>query len=135
MEKRKNTKDNKKLILAAVALAAIVAIFLGVYFATRPQSAQGAKTFTVTVIHKDGTGKDFTYHTDEEYLGAALVAEGLIQGENGMYTTVDGETADWDADNSYWAFYVGEAYASAGIDQTPVKDGDTFKLVYTVSRG
>ena len=68
---------NKKIILALVALVVLAAIVLGVYFATRPQTAQGAKTITVTVVHADGSVKDFTYHTDEEYLGAVLVAEGL----------------------------------------------------------
>ena len=32
----------------------------------------------------------------------------------------------------YWAFYVGDEYASLGVDQTPIADGDSFSLVYTV---
>lgn len=127
---------NKKLWIGVIALVAVIAIFLGVYFATRPQTTAGAKTYTVTVVHADGSSKDFTYHTDEEYLGAALLAEGLIAGDDGAYglyvTTVDGEVADYDKDGSYWAFYVGEEYAQLGIDQTPVNDGDSFRLVYTV---
>lgn len=128
---------NKKLILAVVALVAVAAIFLGVYFATRPETTQGAKTYTVTVVHGDGTSKDFTYHTDEEYLGDALVAEGLISGSDSEYglmvDTVDGETASWDADQAYWAFYIGEESAMTGVSTTPVNDGDSFKWVYTVS--
>ena len=39
-------KINKKLILTLVALVAVVGLFLGIYFATRPQTQQGAKKFT-----------------------------------------------------------------------------------------
>lgn len=127
---------NKKLILAVVALVVVAAVLLGVYFATRPKTTQGAKTFTVTVIHADQSEKTFTYHTDEEYLGAVLMAEGLVQGTEGQYglmiDTVDGEKAVWEESGAYWALYVGEEYAMTGVDQTPVNDGDSFKLVYTV---
>ena len=127
---------NKKLILAVVALSAVVGLLLGVYFATRPETSQGSKTFTVTVVHKDGTEKEFTYSTDEEYLGAVLVAENLLQGDQGEYGlmihTVDGEKADWNVDQSYWALYIGEEYAVTGVDTTPVNDGDSFRLVYTI---
>ena len=57
-------------------------------------------------------------------------------GEEGPYgltiSAVDGETADWNVDQSYWALYIGEEYATTGADSTPVNDGDGFKLVYTI---
>ncbi len=127
---------NKKTILALIALVAVVAVFLGIYFATRPETVTGAKQITVTVIHKDGTEKSFTCHTDEEYLGPVLLAEQLVEGEMGPYglmiSAVDGETADYDVDQSYWAVYVGEEYAMSGADAIPIADGDTFRLVYTI---
>ncbi len=123
---------NKKMLLAVVALVAVAAVLLGVYFLTRPQTQAGSKTVTVTVVHGDGSEKVFTYHTDEEYLGALLVQEGLIQGENGMYTVVDGEEASWEKDNAWWGFYIGEESAMQGADTTPIADGDHFKWVYTV---
>lgn len=126
---------NKKQIIALIAFLVVVAAVVGIYFATRPQTQEGAKEITVTVVHKDGTSKDFTYRTDEEYLGPVLTAEGLIVGEGGMYNTVDGETADYAADQSYWALYVGEEYAMQGADETPIADGDVFKWVYTVYQG
>lgn len=127
---------NKKWILAAAALAAAAAVMLGVWFVTRPDTQQGAKAITVTVVHKDGSSKDFHYDTQEEYLGPVLLAEGLVEGENGPYglviSVVDGESAVWETDKAYWALYVGEAYATSGADTTPIADGDTFKLVYTL---
>ena len=127
---------NKKLIIALVALVAVVGILLGVWFATRPDPEEGLKSFTVTVVHANGNAREFTYHTDEEFLGAVLSEEGLINGVDGpyglMFDTVDGEKAVWEENSAYWALYVGEEYATLGIDSTPVNDGDTFKLVYTI---
>ncbi len=124
---------DKKLIIALIALVAVAAVMVGVLLITDPFASQGTKTFTVTVIHGDGTEKVFTYRTTEEYLGAVLYAEGLIveSASAGMFDTVDGEKAEWNVDQSYWAFYIGEDYAATGVDTTPIRDGDTFKLVYT----
>lgn len=127
---------NKKVLIAAGALVILAAILAGVYFAARPATQAGTKQITVTVVHADGSEKQFQYRTDEEYLGPVLLAEGLVQGENGPYGltiyVVDGEQADWNENQSYWALYVGEEYASTGADTTPVRDGDSFKLVYTI---
>ena len=127
---------NKKIVLAIIALVAVVGILLGVYFATRPETQQGSKEITVTVVHKDGTEKEFVCHTDEEYLGAVLVAEEIVvgeQGEFGMYFNVaDGETADYSVDGGWWQVFVGEEAAIVGADSIVIADGDTFRLVYTI---
>ncbi len=127
---------NKKLLLAIVAFVAAIAIFAGVYMTTRPAVSEGSKAITVEVVHKDATSKTFEYQTDEEYLGALLLAEGLIEGEEGQYglyvTKVDGEEAIYEVDNSYWAFYQNGEYAQQGVDTTPITDGDSYSLVYTI---
>ncbi len=126
---------NKKMIIAAVAFVAAIALLLGVWFLTRPETAPGAKAYTVTVIHADGSEKVFQYTTDAEYLGDALLAEGLISGEEGPYgltlLTVDGEDAVWDVHHAYWCLLIGEEYANTGVSDTPVYDGSVFTLVYT----
>lgn len=127
---------NKKILIAAIVIVALIAVMVGVYFAARPAVAEGAKTISVTVVHADGSEKQFQYRTDEEYLGPVLLAEGLAEGEDGPYGltiyVVDGEKADWNENQSYWALYIGEEYAATGADSTPVKDGDSFKLVHTI---
>lgn len=127
---------NKKVWLGLTALVLVAALMLGVYLGMRPETQAGEKQFTVTVVHKDGTEKQFVYGTDAEYLGAVLLEQGLIQGEEGPYglmiSAVDGETADWNVDKSYWALYVGEEYATTGVDLTPVTDGSEYRLVYTI---
>lgn len=129
-------KKSTKLILAVVALVVVIAALIGVYLATRPQTSEGAKAFTVEVVHADGTSKTFSYRTDEEYLGAVLLAEGLIQGEEGAYglmiLEVDGERAVWEENGAYWAIYVNGEYGMTGVDTQVITDGDAFALEYTV---
>ncbi len=45
--------------------------------------------------------------------------------------TVNGMVADWDKDQAYWAFYVGDEYASVGVDRINVTQDAVYKLVYT----
>ena len=129
-------KKNGKLIAGAAAILVLAAVFAGIWSATRPATSEGAKTITVEVVHKDESSKTFTYHTDVEYLGEVLQSEGLVKGEQGDYglymTEVDGEAAVYETDGAYWAFYQDGEYASQSIDQTPISDGDSFSLVYTV---
>ena len=126
---------NKKLIVAAVALVVCIAVVLGIWMVSRPETAAGTKAYTVTVVHSDGSEKGFSYTTDAEYLGDALLAEGLIAGEDGPYgltlLTVDGEDAIWEVHTAYWALFIGEEYATTGVSDTPVYDGSAFKLAYT----
>lgn len=127
---------NKKLLYVLAALVTVIAIMLGVYLMSSPETAEGLKEFTVTVVHADGSTKEFTYTTEEEFLGACLLAEGLIAGPEEQYglviETVDGEDAIWAENGAYWSLYIGEEYATTGVDTTPVNDGDSFRLVYTV---
>ena len=127
---------NKKLIIAVVALVAVIAVMAGIFVATRPEPVAGGKNITVTVVHKDGSEKVFQYATDAEYLGEVIVAEGLVNGEEGPYglyfDTVDGETADWNADQSYWSILIGEEYATIGADGIALTDGGAYSLVYTI---
>ena len=128
-------KKHTKKLLAVGILLCVVAVFAVIYGLTRPETAIGSKEITVEVVHGDGAVAEFAYQTDAEYLGEVLIEDGLIEGEEGAYglyiKVVDGERADYDADGAYWAFYQGEEYATQGIDQTPIYDGDSFRLVYT----
>lgn len=128
-------KKNGKLLCGILCLAAVMVLFFDIYSATRPAVTQGSKSIVVQVVHKDGTIKELTYHTDGEYLGTVLQEEGLIQGEMGQFglyiTEVDGERAVYEEDAAYWAFFQGEAYASQGVDLTPITEGSRYSFVYT----
>ena len=94
----------------------------------------GAKTLVVEV--EAGEEKiSFTLQTDKETVGEALLEHGLIDGENGAYglyvKIVNGITADFDVDQSYWAFYINGEMAMTGVDMTPIEEGVVYKLAYT----
>ncbi len=95
---------------------------------------QGEKTVVVEVKAEEKT-VTFTVKTDAKTVGAALLEHKLIAGdesEYGLYVkVVNGMTADYDADQSYWAFYVNGEYASTGVDSTDITEGTTYQLVYT----
>ena len=92
----------------------------------------GSKTITVTVEHIDGTKVKFTIKTDKSILSDALTEHNLLEGEDsefGLYVKkVNGITQDYNVDKSYWALYIDGEYALAGVDSTPIADGDTFTM-------
>lgn len=129
-------KKRIALLLALIlALSMTACAFGGNENPHNDEDSQTKKSFTVTVVHSDGTTKDFSYETTEKYVGPVLQKAGLIEGNKGQYgleiTKVDGEKAVYAEDKAYWAVYEGEEYALQGIDSTPVVDGRVYKLVYT----
>ena len=89
---------------------------------------EGAHSFTLEITDADGKTITATVNSDEKTLGAALGKLNVIQGENGLYTTVNGVTYDYNADHAYWAFYVNGEYAQVGMDDTEIVDGTVYKL-------
>ena len=95
---------------------------------------EGAKTVTVKVVVEDKS-VTFTLKTDAANLGEALLAHGLIAGEESQYglyvKVVNGITADYDIDQSYWGFTKGGEYMMTGVDGTEIADGEAYELTYT----
>lgn len=100
---------------------------------TTPEETSVAKVkFTFVVVDKDKNETTFEISTDKATVGEALLAENLIAGEEseyGLYVkTVNGITADYDVDQTYWAFYIDNEYAMTGVDSTPVEAGKTYSF-------
>lgn len=97
-------------------------------------SAEGGKTITFTVVHKDGSSKDFTIKTDADNLRSALEQEKLVEGEEGDYglyvKTVDGETVD-DANEEWWCLTKGGEQVNTGVDDTKIADGEAYEFTFT----
>ena len=87
---------------------------------------EGSKQFRFGVVDLEGKETWFEIHTDEEMVGAALLALNLIEGEEGPYglyvKAVNGITADYDKDKVYWAFYVNDDYGATGVDMTKIEE-------------
>ncbi|MCI6054242.1 DUF4430 domain-containing protein [Dysosmobacter sp.] len=124
----------KKLLIGCGALVLACLLAAVLYIQTRPETAEGAKTIDVVVVHGDGTEAAFQYQTDAEYLGEVLVENELVEGTESAYglfiTTVDGETAD-DSLQQWWCITRSGEMLSTGADQTPIADGEQYELTLT----
>jgi hypothetical protein len=93
---------------------------------------EGSKTVNVTV--KAGDDEiTFTIHSDERYLGDALLEHGLIDGDMGEFgiyvKKVNGILADYDIDKTYWGFYKSGEMMMVGVSGAEFADGDSYELV------
>lgn len=92
----------------------------------------GSTKFSLTVVDQEGSETQFEIHTDKTTVGEALLELGLIDGEEseyGLYVkTVNGITADYDTDGTYWAFYINGEYASSGVDSTTITEGESYSF-------
>lgn len=130
--------SNKKKILGIGLVVLLIAALTLVYFTFREKPVEGSKAITIEVVNSEGKSTKYELKTDAEYLRQAMAeADGLefsgTESEYGlMVSTVNGETVDYSINQSYWGFYVNDAYCNYGIDTQPVEDGDAFKIVYTI---
>lgn len=133
-----NKKSNKKIIIAGVIIAALIAIFAGVYFLLAPKASAGSKSITLTVIDDTGAETVYDVNTDAEYLVEVFdEVDGLtVEGEDGDYglyiNTVNGLTADFNTNGAFWSVYVNDEVGMNGASTQPVVDGDEYSLVYEV---
>ena len=127
-------KRTRNIIIAAAVLLVLVAGALLAWQLNKPVAQEGAKKLVVTVVHGDGSGKDFAIATDAEFLRGALEEQNLIEGsesEYGLYVTaVDGETAD-EAAQQWWCFTKDGEMLMTGVDTTPIADGEHYEITLT----
>ena len=93
---------------------------------------EGDTEFDFTVVDAEGNEISCTILTNEETVGAALLNLGLIAGEDseyGLYVkSVNGITADYDKNGTYWVFYENDQYAMAGADTTAIVPGTEYSF-------
>ncbi len=140
-------KTMKALLLgAALALSSVFCTGCGADGTQRDSSAsvwdsalytedrelgEGALTLKVEVAAEEKS-VTFTIHTDEDTLGAALIENDLVSGEEsefGLYIKfVNGIEADFDKDGSYWSLSKDGEYLMQGADSTAIADGEHYEL-------
>ena len=128
------------VLIAAMALLTTACDNFNLKFWETPQETTASeseapiakKSFIFIVVDKDGKETTFNLSTDKATVGDALLAEGLIEGEPGAYglyvKKVNGIVADYNVDQTYWAFYINSEYALTGVDTTPVEEGATYSF-------
>lgn len=100
---------------------------------------EGSKMVDVYVTAADKSVK-LTVKTDEEKLGAALLALGIIEGDMGEFgiyiKVVNGMTADYGVDASWWGFNKvlpdgTRETMMTGVDGVTISDGEAYELIYS----
>lgn len=138
----KKTQFTKLLsVLLCIVLIAAMALLAGCNDNTTTsnpvssgitETPKTEKSFTFVVVDADGKETSFEITTKKATVGEALLAEGLIAGDDDQYglyvKTVNGITLDFEKDGMYWAFYVNDQYATAGVDTTEIVDGETYSF-------
>ncbi len=129
-------KNKKTTIVAVIVLAIAAAVMAVCWFAFKPGTIEGAKELTILVTHGDKSTNTFTVKTDAEFLGQALVEEGLIEGsieQYGMYIkAVDGEFCD-ESQQQWWGYTKGGEMVNYGVDMCPIADGEQYE--FTLNTG
>ena len=127
----------KRNIIAVTGFVLLLIVVFSVWYFNRPVAVNGSKTITLEVIHGDGSTASFTVSSEAENLRAALEqVDGLIEGEESAYglmvSTVDGETADYARDQSWWCLTRDGEWIDTGVDSTMISDGEHYEFTYTV---
>lgn len=119
-------KVKTSLVMAAITVMMTLALV----------GCQGKKAVTIEVVDQTGVSTVYEVKTDEEFLYDAIMNDSEInlEGEEGDYgfyiIAVNGVTADYNVDASYWSLYVNGNYGQVGISEQIVNDGDSFALKY-----
>lgn len=100
------------------------------------ESSEAAAEATFTVVDADGNSTEIALSiTEGEKLSDALVAAGVISKEEaaaGFVTTVNGVTADYNADGAWWCLTdaAGEM-TTVGVADIELHNGDSYAFTYT----
>jgi hypothetical protein len=133
-KRRKKMKTNKNLFKALITLGILLVIsaaLLVTYLHFKPQGISGSKKIAVEVSIPEEKSKEFTIHTDAEFLRQALEDAKLVKGTESSYglfiTEVNGRKAD-DTKKEWWCITKDKATVNTGVDDTPIADGDHFEI-------
>ncbi len=93
---------------------------------------EGKTSFLFYVTDLEGNRTKFKINTDEKTVGEALLKLNLISGDNsdyGLYVkNVNGITADYDKDKTFWGFFVDGEMAQKGADQTEINANSVYEF-------
>ena len=131
--KKTQQKRLLSLFLCLVLIAATVLMTTACWDKkTNDDENAEPRSFTFIVVDENGKEETFSITTKKKMVGAALLAEGLIQGDEGAYglyvKKVNGILAEYETTGTYWAFYVNGEYALTGVDKTEVVEGATYSF-------
>lgn len=126
-------KQKWLIIISAIVLVALVAGALLLWKGCSAKPQAGSKDIVFEVVQKDGSAKEHKLTTNEEYLAKALAEAKLITyDEGGLYTTIDGVTADWNVDQGWWCISKDGVSLTVGMNDQVIADGEHYEATYTI---
>ncbi len=130
----KNLKAFMK-IFVLVLLIAVAALCL--FSCEKDTVDQGTEiTITVAVTNKVGETTEQEITTTATNLADALTGAGIASGTKDQYglyiTAVNGETADYSVDQSFWSITKNGEALFTGASSTKIANGEHYELTYTV---
>lgn len=121
------------IMLISCSQAKVEPLWNSAVYVDNATFGDGEKTLMVEVIAEEKSVV-FTIYTDAETVGEALLKHELIAGEQGAYglyvKQVNGMTADYDINKSYWSFTKNGEPLMTGVDGEKFASGDRYELVY-----
>ena len=129
-------KITKRILALVMALLVVVACFAGCQAKktnNKDDASSQSATVSITVdIVKDGKTKTLIIETDEKYLANALADEGIVEyTKDGLYTNIDGITADFNKDGAWWCVTKSGEMTMVGMNELELADGDKYEITYT----
>lgn len=138
------TQKTRKLISSVLTLLLVAALALGLSACSKDTSSKPSdgsaaasetdKKISVTVEIVDDKGEKtvLDLETGKTTLADALVEEGIVEyAADGLYTTVNGITADYSKDGAWWCVTKGGIMTTEGMNTLKLSDGDSFEITYT----
>jgi hypothetical protein len=132
--------STKKIVISAIVLAVLIALFALLYGRFSAKSTAGDKAIVIEVVDESGNSTEYDVDTDAEYLKDAMddLADEddsfSFSGKDGGYglmvQVINGKQAIYEEDGAYWALYVNGEYGQYGVTEQPVTDGDTYTWTY-----
>ncbi|MDR2598790.1 MAG: DUF4430 domain-containing protein, partial [Oscillospiraceae bacterium] len=96
----------------------------------------GNTTFQFEAVDNNEETTIWFVSTNEETVGAALLEVGLIEGDVSAFglfvSKVNGLVADWDVNQSWWAFYIDSEMSMYGVDDVEINVESVYAFIYTI---
>lgn len=138
MKNKMKFKSFLKKGIAILAAAILVFTFFTLAGCAKNPADDGSsvsaetKTVFFKIVYEDKTEKTVQISTEKTTLADALVEAGLIEYEkSGLYTTIDGVTADYNKDGAWWCITKGGEMVSVGMNDLQIADGESYEATYT----
>ena len=140
MKNKANVKKVFRKVFAVIAAAVLVLSLFTLSACSKADPADNGsssvaavqKNVTFKIIFEDGKEKTVELKTEKSTLAEALVEAGIIEyKDDGLYTTIDGVTADFSKDGAWWCITKGGEMTNYGLNDLKISDGETYEATYT----